>query len=146
MESNEKDCSGCLERKGIRPTANRMLVYCAMKRSHKALSLGELEEILETVDKSSISRTLNLFLENHLLHSMEDGEGVVKYELCEGRGTCSVDDMHPHFYCEMCHRLFCLKTVHIPMVEMPDGYVVNSVNYMVKGICPDCSCKTKKPI
>lgn len=141
MKTDRHECSYRLEAHGVKPTPNRMLVYCAMKRAQKALSLGELENVLETIDKSSISRVLNLFQKSHLLHAVEDGEGISKYELCDAEVECSVNDMHPHFYCEKCHRLICIKSEHIPVVDLGEGYVVNSINYMVKGICPDCSNK-----
>ena len=66
----------------VRPTPVRLLVLRAMKESPYALSLSELEGRLGTVDKSSISRTLNLFLDRHLVHSIDDGAGVVKYATC----------------------------------------------------------------
>lgn len=139
MSTGKNEFCLILERHGVRPTANRLLVYCALKTASKAVSLGELEIMLETIDKSSISRTLAILLEHHLLHSMEDGEGVVKYELCTGEDDCSVDDMHPHFYCESCRKVICLKSVRIPVVQISDGCIVNSINYMIKGLCPECA-------
>jgi Fur family ferric uptake transcriptional regulator len=46
-----------------------------------------------------------------------------------------------HFYCECCHRTFCLNETPIPGVPLPTGYVSRSINYMIKGLCPDCSEK-----
>ena len=47
--------------------------------------------------------------------------------------------MHTHFYCEVCHRTFCLKTIGVPVVDLPAGFVTHSINYIVKGICDKCS-------
>ena len=49
--------------------------------------------------------------------------------------------IHIHFYCEVCHRTFCFKTIHVPGIDLPGGFTVNSINYMAKGICPECSGK-----
>lgn len=138
---DKKACEEKLLSHQVRPTANRELVLCLIAESDRAVSLSDIETALETVDKSTISRILNLFLEHHLLHAIEDGSGSVKYELCGGKYEHSVQDMHPHFYCEQCHRTFCMQSVTIPPVEVPRGYVVNSVNYVLKGVCSDCAKK-----
>lgn len=138
---DKKACEEKLLSHQVRPTANRELVLRLIAESDRAVSLSDIETALETVDKSTISRILNLFLEHHLLHAIEDGSGSVKYELCGGKYEHSVQDMHPHFYCEQCHRTFCMQSVTIPPVEVPRGYVVNSVNYVLKGVCSDCAKK-----
>ena len=51
--------------------------------------------------------------------------------------------MHVHFYCESCQRTTCFEDIHIPQVPLPPGYHPRSVNYMVKGLCPTCSAKTR---
>lgn len=124
---------------GIHPTATRILVLDEMLKGQRPVSLSELEEQLDTVDKSTVFRALTLFLKHHLIHAIEDGSGVLKYEVCEGEDYC--DDMHIHFYCNICHRTFCLKDTPVPVVRLPEGFEMHFVNYMVKGICKDCSAK-----
>lgn len=131
-----------LEKKQIKPTAVRILVLRTLMESSYALSLSELEEQLVTVDKSTIFRTLNLFLAHHLVHEMEDGSGSSKYEVCENEDSCSIEDMHVHFYCERCHRTFCFKNIQIPLISLPENFRMQSVNYMIKGICDNCIKKT----
>ena len=64
-----------LDRRGIKPTAIRLLVIKAMMQAERAVSLLDLETLLDTVDKSTISRTIALFLSHHLIHSIDDGSG-----------------------------------------------------------------------
>ena len=71
-----------LEAKGIRPTANRILVLKALGEAGHPMSLTDLETQIESMDKSSVFRTLTLFLEKDLVHSFEDGRGIINYELC----------------------------------------------------------------
>lgn len=127
-----------LERKGVKPTAMRLLVLKALAAQQEPVALSDLESCLETVDKSTIFRALTLFLEHHVVHAFEDGSGILKYELCHNPDGCSVDDMHIHFYCMRCHRTLCLPSVRIPIIELPEGFEMESVNYMVKGLCPHC--------
>lgn len=130
-----------LEKKGVKPTAIRLLVADAILSAKRAVSLSDLEVILDTVDKSSIFRTLELFVKHHVVHAIDDGSGSIKYEICEGEEECTLDDMHIHFYCTVCHKTFCFKTIHIPFVQIPDGFSVESANYMLKGVCKDCAAK-----
>ena len=57
----ENLCLKILEQRGIKPTAIRMLVLKAMIDAEQAVSLLDLEYKLDTVDKSSIFRTITLF-------------------------------------------------------------------------------------
>lgn len=127
-----------LERKGVRVTAIRILVMEALLASSRPMSLSDLETVLDTVDKSSIFRTLEVFEKHHAVHSIDDGTGSIKFEVCEGGTDCTVSDMHTHFYCEKCHRTYCLKDINVPVVNLPEGFEMHSVNYIVKGICPGC--------
>lgn len=132
-------CDQILLCKGVKPTANRILVLRALLAAVRPLSLSELEEQLLTMDRSSIFRVLNLFLAHHVTHVIEDGSGILKFELCSGEQQCSVDDMHTHFYCEVCQQTFCFKRIHVPLITLPEGFVMHSINYVVKGVCPECA-------
>ncbi len=134
--------SRILERKGVKPTSNRILVLRTLLASIQPISLPELEDAMPTMDKSSIFRVLILFVEHHIAHALEDGSGMLKYEICDGENQCTLNDMHTHFYCEACHQTFCFKTIHIPGIDLPEGFTMHSINYVVKGICPKC---VKKP-
>ena len=135
---DKQRCIERLEKKGVRVTSIRMLVLDALMRASRTMSLADLETERETVDKSSIFRTLEVFEANHLVHSIDDGTGSMKYEICEGEDSCTVADMHTHFYCEKCHKTYCLKEINAPLVDLPEGFTVHSVNYIIKGICSSC--------
>ncbi|MBQ3814313.1 MAG: transcriptional repressor [Bacteroidales bacterium] len=123
---------------GVKVTANRLLIAQALEEAGRPLSMTELEERLETIDKSNVFRALTAFREAHLVHALEDaGEGV-RYELCLSHHEDEDDDVHVHFYCIKCHRTFCLHEVPVPPVTVPEEYVPESVSYLVKGICPAC--------
>lgn len=138
-----EDILDLLNRHHIKPTANRIVIAQTLARSAGPMSLKEIETRIQTMDKSSISRTLSLFKSQHLVHIMEDGDGSVCYELClaDHHSTMAEDeDLHAHFFCMMCHRTFCLDE-GIPVIDLPEGFVMRSVNYMVKGLCPVCAKK-----
>ena len=64
-----------LGQRDIKPTAMRLLILRAMMQFNRAFSLLDLETYLDTVDKSTLSRTINLFLKHHLIHGIDDGSG-----------------------------------------------------------------------
>ena len=70
-----------LEQKNIKPTAMRQLVYEILEKQKKALSLYEIEQQFDNVERSTIFRTLKTFQDNYLIHSIDDGTGAVKYAL-----------------------------------------------------------------
>lgn len=123
----------------IKPTANRIVVAKALASAMRPMSLTELEREIVTIDKSNIFRTLTLFRERHLVHVIEDGGDGVRYELCHSHSHDHDDDQHPHFHCLRCKRTFCLDHVGIPAIPVPEGYVMTSANYIVKGLCPECA-------
>ncbi|MBQ7444162.1 MAG: transcriptional repressor [Bacteroidaceae bacterium] len=134
-----EDYAHHLESCGVRPTATRLLVFRAMAESRHAMSLRELDERLDSVDRSTIFRTLALLADAHLLHVIEDGSGVALYEVCDNPGDCHPDDQHIHFYCRRCQRTYCLRSIHVPTPALPDGFRTEGVNFLVKGLCPLCS-------
>lgn len=139
MEDN--NYTTLLEAHDIKPTANRLIVLRTLDGAGRPMSLTELENRILTIDKSGIFRTLSLFREQHLVHVIEDGGDGVRYELCHSHHDDIDDDLHVHFYCEQCHQTYCLDHIPVPGIDLPEGFIMSSVNYMVKGICPHCAYK-----
>lgn len=128
-----------LEDRGIKPSAVRLLVFKEMLQSLQAFSLSDLEEKLETVDKSTLFRTISLFHKKLLIHSIDDGSGSMKYSVCSTDCNCSIQDLHVHFNCLRCKNTFCLENLSIPKVQLPLGFLLESVNFVLKGLCDACS-------
>ena len=123
---------------GVKITANRLLIAQALQEAGRPLSMTELEERLETIDKSNVFRALTVFRDAHLVHALEDSGDGVRYELCHSHGDAHDDDIHVHFYCIKCHRTYCLYDTPVPPVKAPEGYEVEGASYLLRGICPEC--------
>lgn len=107
-----KQCEEKLKDKGVRPTAARILILQKLSEQTYPISLLELEAQLETLDKSTISRSLAILLEHHAIHAFEDGSGSMKYEICRSdTETCFIENRHIHFYCEVCHKTYCMDHI-----------------------------------
>lgn len=122
---------------GVKVTANRLLIARALEEAHRPLSMMELEERLESIDKSNVFRALVAFKDAHLVHVL-DGDPV-RYELCHSHHDGPDDDLHVHFYCVKCHKTYCLENIPVPPVSAPEGYQVQEESYLLRGICPQCA-------
>lgn len=127
-----------LESKNVKPTAMRTLVYKTLSDSKKALSLIDLEQKFEKVERSTIFRALKTFEENFIVHAVDDGTGSVKYAVCDDECTCTLHDLHVHFFCKRCGRTRCMKELPIPKVNLPDGYTYESAQFIINGVCLSC--------
>ena len=135
-----KELEITLNQKGIRPTAMRLLVLEALLGQETAISLSDLEKVLERSDRVTLFRTLKSFQENGLVHSIDDGTGAPKYALCEDGCECDLErDLHVHFHCRVCNETFCLPKYKIPNIQLPDQFRSEEVNLVVKGVCGKCT-------
>ena len=141
----DQELISLLEAHGVRVTANRLLIVRALDAAGRPLSMTELEDALESVDKSVVFRSLQQFRENGLVHVLEDSGDGARYELCHSHSGHDLDDdLHVHFYCERCHRTFCLEDVPVPSVPAPAGFSVHTSSHLLRGLCPSCSsCSSK---
>lgn len=127
-----------LKEVGIRITAVRLLVWRTIREKMKeAFSLSDIELALLSVDRSTLFRCLVLFTDNGLLHIINDGSGSTKYCVCHCPDH-SHHHGHVHLTCVKCHKTWCLEDVPIPQVQIPDGFIINEAEYIVKAVCPKC--------
>lgn len=127
----------------IQPTATRLLVMEAIEKQDHPVSLNELENLLDTVDKSTIFRALCLFTEKGLIHEIEDGSGCRKYCKCSHNDALS-EMSYVHFTCIKCHQTECLSKVKFPAIKIPNNYSIVEQSFLIKGICPTCQHLIKK--
>ena len=131
---NSIDIENILNRKGVKPTSNRILVAKELLKASRPVSLADLEILLGfSMEKASIFRVLELFSEKEIVSRS------FKYELCYGATHHTISDQHVHFYCERCKETYCFESERVPLVNIPEGFYPHAINYMIKGICPKCS-------
>lgn len=134
----QEECVKLLTEHGVKPTSNRIVVVRSLATSPRPLTLAELEQRIQSIDKSGIFRALTLFRQHHMVHDVEDGSGGMRFELCHSHSDDGDDDLHVHFFCERCLRTFCLDGIPVPYVATPPGYTAMSASHLVRGICPEC--------
>lgn len=124
----------------IRPTAVRIMLWRTLTTLDYAFSLADVEVLLPTVDRSTLFRALTLFAEQQLLRVLDDGMGQHKYCVTP---PSHEEEHHVHLTCTYCGKTFCLKSQNIPEVEVPEGFVVEEVQYVIRGRCAACAHKRK---
>ena len=129
-----------LESKNIRVTAMRLLIYKFLAENQVAATLSDVENAFEKADRTTLYRTVKTFVERDIVHQIDDGTGIVKYALCEQNCSCEIEtDLHLHFHCNNCNETVCLTEHKIPKIKVPDGFVSENINLVVKGMCDKCS-------
>lgn len=132
MEKRLRDC-------GVRPTAVRMMLGRLLQGTSGPMSALEIEMELDTVDRSTITRSLGIFGDRGLLHIVDDRSGVPKYEWCRNPHSHTPADSHPHFHCVRCNRTICLHQIPMPDADLPAGYELHDSSFLISGLCPDCA-------
>ena len=135
-----KDIEKLFASKDLRVTAMRLLIYKFLAEKEVAVTLSVIENAFEKADRTTLYRTIKTFEEKDIVHQIVDGTGITKYALCEKGCNCDIKtDLHLHFHCNNCNETICLTEHKIPQIKVPDGFVSENVNLVVKGICDKCS-------
>jgi len=124
----------------IRPTATRLLMYKFLRQRNVAVTLNDIESGFDTSERTTLYRTIKTFEKKGLVHQIDDGTGVAKYALDEpDSGIDNSQDLHLHFHCTNCNETICLTDRKIPHISLPEGFVTQDMNLVLKGTCDKCS-------
>ena len=126
-----------LNEAGIRPTAIRLMILREIIAYDRPFTLADMEQRMATLDRSTLFRTLMLFVEHKLLHEVDNGSGSKLFCRCE----CSHKQHHTphiHFTCTACNETYCIKDIDVSCIPHPEGYEVQEINFVMKGLCPKC--------
>ena len=135
-----KEIEKRLNDNGVRPTAMRILIYKYIAEKEVAVALTDIENAFAKADRTTLYRTLKTFEEKGIVHQIDDGTHISKFALCEPGCNCELEqDLHLHFHCTNCDETVCLTEQKIPHINLPDGYVAEDANLVLKGICEKCS-------
>lgn len=122
-----------------RNTTAKSKILEFVNSSKEAVAHSDIQNSLKGVcDRVTIYRVLDRLLSEGLVHKIIDVDGVVKYAACHTcEDNCHHHHNHIHFSCENCKKVTCLDTV-MPQFNLPKDYKLNSVNFTVSGLCPQC--------
>ena len=132
-----------LQDAGLRVTQARKDVLAQfLAAGEQAVSSHDIEQQLSGIDRITLYRILKAFEEIGLIHSITDGSGKTKYALCTEDCSDGVHHHnHLHFSCRLCETTTCLQQTIPSNLKLPKGYIVEDMQFVLKGICAACSYK-----
>ena len=129
-----------LHRRQLSSTESRRKILSLFLAEGDALTHGDIEKkVGENFDRVTIYRTLQTFEEKGIIHSIPTADNSILYALCKECEEGHHHDDHVHFVCTNCEKTICLDDVISPKIDLPEGYVAESVQVVIKGVCKDCS-------
>ena len=134
-----KSADDILKRRELSITDSRKKILNLFLNDTGALSHGDIEKkVGEKFDRVTIYRTLQIFLDKGIVHSIPTADNSVQYALCKDDCSSGHHDNHVHFVCNTCGNTVCLEDVIVPAVKLPKGFSSTQVEMIVSGICKDC--------
>lgn len=122
-----------------RKTKSQTAILNLLQQEPNALSHdGITAKLEEKMDRVTIYRILNRFVEDGLAHRIVADDGRQYFASC--KADCSHDHVahgHLHFRCVVCDQVECV-TGEVNY-RVPAGYQVNNSNIILSGSCRTCS-------
>ena len=127
-----------LREKGLRATAPRIAILTFLAKLHKPASHQQIMTGLPIkTDKASVWRNLATLSEKGILHRMNLGDRVWRYELIEHWEE--QHGKHPHFKCDSCNIVYCLPNIDWnAFPSLPASLQGAELRLQVSGRCRIC--------
>ena len=130
-----------LKRAGIDLTAHRETILDAFLFAQKALTPQDiLKKIrkLKSIDKVTLYRILDLFVNKRVLRKISAFNGPMRYEIiCQEHHP-----IHPHFICRDCGHMECLNDMDISRIKNSIRHKRNfreeDIDLKLEGLCKEC--------
>ena len=121
-------------------TDSRKKILSMFLNSGGALAHADIEKNAgEKFDRVTIYRTLQVFVDKGIIHTIPTPDNSIKYALC--KDDCAEGhhhDHHVHFQCKQCGVTYCLDDVTTPEVKLPKGYAAEQIEVVISGVCKNC--------
>ena len=125
--------------KNARKTLAKTKILNFIKNSESAVAHSEIQHSMNGIcDRVTTYRVLERLVREGSIHKIVNTDGVLNYAACN---TCKEKKHfhhHVHFSCESCNTITCLDNV-LPTYQLPSNYTVTETNFMLSGLCPQCS-------
>lgn len=140
MSESHPSPGDLLHSANLRLTEPRLAILTVLLEASSPLTQEQIADRIGTAapNKTTIYRTLMNLVDKGLVHKAFLEERTWHFELAHhcGRVQC-----HPHFTCTQCQQTRCMTGVSAPLVELPQGYVMERQSIRIEGICSTCRKK-----
>src|ERR1043165_2303109 len=140
--STDDQITRLLKRAKLRRTPVRAGVLEILAKAPRPLGAVEiLEKLPPHTDAVTVYRTLNTYTRKNVLHRVRGEDRVWRYALDDPHETAA--HQHPHFVCEECGKVECLKEAEIPddfirSLGVQPRYAIHYPEVVLHGVCPRC--------
>lgn len=136
----QTDVNDILKRSQLSVTDSRKSILDLFIHSNGALAHADIEKKTgEKFDRVTVYRTLQVFMEKGIIHTIPTSDNSIRYALCKDDCTGGHHhDNHVHFVCNVCGATTCLDKVTVPEVALPAGFRPIESQMIVSGICGEC--------
>jgi len=119
---------------GFRVTDPRIQLLGILEKSGCKPQTADEIRVLSKLDKVTVYRTLESFVEAKLVQKVEFGDGVTRYEIKHGH--------HHHIVCTKCGAVTdvdnCLEDGKVKALETKTGFTISSHALEFFGLCRRC--------
>ncbi|MDP9046672.1 MAG: transcriptional repressor [Bacteroidota bacterium] len=139
-KSRNNNFEELLERHHLKKTSPRLKVLSMLSAKNVATSQPDLERVMSDIDRVTLYRILNTFEEKGIIHKVFDLNGTSNFAMCTS--DCEENhhhDEHLHFNCTNCKNVYCLDDLHLPPIDLPNGFKPNGFTLYASGLCPKCN-------
>ncbi|MBN1436201.1 MAG: transcriptional repressor [Sedimentisphaerales bacterium] len=128
-----------LRQNNLRCTTARLAILNILSQASQPYSQETIAQQIndESINKVTIYRALNTFLDHGIVHKAFTRQRIAHYELAH---HCSSIQCHPHFTCTRCGNTHCLLNAKIPLTKnLPKGFKIHRQQVILQGLCPKCA-------
>lgn len=126
---------------GIRPSMQRLTVLEFITSCRHHPTADEIYSCLvkenPMLSRTTVFNCLKLFVEKGLVNDIDISADSTRYD--DAHRT-----PHGHFMCRECHRIFDIM-LDMSSLKVSNGFICDNVNVFFKGLCPECSSKSRQP-
>ena len=133
-----------LKKAGLRVTPVRVGVIDVLRNAPRPMEVPQiLAKLPPYTDAVTVYRTLNTFTRKKMVHRVRGEDRSWRYALGDSAGQPD-EHRHPHFVCESCGKVECLKEAEIPgtlikTLKLDRRYAVSYPEVVLHGTCPKCT-------
>jgi len=129
-----------LKTNNLSVTDSRKKILGLFLNSSGALAHADIEKNAgEKFDRVTVYRTLQVFVDKGIIHTIPTPDNSIKYALCKDECTEGHHhDHHIHFQCKECGNTYCLDEVTTPDIKLPKGYAPEQIEVVISGVCKNC--------
>lgn len=128
-----------LRGKGLKKSAQRIAIINILQDKQIPLTESDIKlEMGDMYDRITFYRTIQVLLENNIIHRITIDNVTVKYALNNAQ-----NHSHIHFFCKTCHSVTCLKDIPLQEYALPENYEQEECEVLIKGICNECKSRKR---